>query len=385
MRAPRFNSLPQLALATAGFLVTICLLDSEALVTWAGRLEIGPVRGYALTTTGALHRTLQPLGVEQLRRVALLELDRDGWTDDPARLAAARDRPAPVAASPCRTRPPAPGPELTRPPDAALAADVPRLTPLAPLPAAEAGRPRVIALVGDSMMAVSLSDVLLRLTAGDRNIRVVRAMKSGTGLARPDVFDWMEEYPALVGDQRPDAILVAIGANDGQGLTEDGRPLAFGTQAWITVYQQRTAEFLNLLTQNGAHVLWIGLPPMRSGAYNQRSALINRIAYSVAGRSRDATWWNPQSLIGDETGGFREFLTRADGHTVRIRTLDGIHLSDEGAALLAPSLVRWLNPAAPPDQAGQPPHGPGRDPAGPRPDDGRKTRTGGRPERRAAG
>jgi hypothetical protein len=79
-------------------------------------------------------------------------------------------------------------------------------------------------------------------------------MAFGTGLARPDVFDWMEEYPAMIGSEHPDAVIVAIGANDGQGFQEDGKVLAFGSDAWVQVYQQRIAAFLSLLTQNGATV-----------------------------------------------------------------------------------------------------------------------------------
>jgi hypothetical protein len=191
-----------------------------------------------------------------------------------------------------------------------------------------------------------LSDVLLRQTAGDKNLRVVKAFKSGTGLARPDVFDWTEEYPAMIGTEKPDAIIVAIGANDGQGFVEDGKTLAFGSAAWVKAYQQRTADFLALLTQNGARVVWVGLPPMKSGSYNERAAEINRIAYSVVSQNPLATWWNPQPYIGDQVGGFRDLLTAPDGKTTRIRAADGIHLSDDGAALLAPALIHWINPVA---------------------------------------
>ena len=148
----------------------------------------------------------------------------------------------------------------------------------------------------------------------------------------------------MIGSAPPDAAIVAIGANDGQGFVENGKALAFGSDAWVKAYQQRTADFLALLTQNGAHVVWVGLPPMRSGSYNDHAAEINRIAYSVVSRNPLATWWNPQPYIGDSTGGFRELLTAPDGKTTRIRAADGIHLSDEGAALLAPLLIHWINP-----------------------------------------
>jgi hypothetical protein len=350
MRATKYNSLSQLAAVMTGFAVTILLLESGALLTWADRLDVGAARSGAVRVTAALHKALQPLGVEQVRKESLDGLDRLGWTDDPARLLAAREKSSLGVAgsnSPCMVAAHAPS-SATPKTVAPVVAGVPKITALKPLPPAAPGQTRVVALVGDSMMAVGLSDVLLRQTATDKNLRIVKAFRSGTGLARPDVFDWMEEYPAMIGDEKPDAVIVAIGANDGQGFVEDGKTLAFGSDAWVKVYQQRTTDFLNLLTQNGAHVVWVGLPPMKAGAYNDRAAEINRIAYTVVSQNPLATWWNPQPYIGDEAGGFRELETLPDGKTTRIRAADGIHLSDEGAALLVPALIGWLNPAPPP-------------------------------------
>jgi uncharacterized protein len=362
MRSLKYNSIPQLGAVLAGFALTIILLESEALLTWAQRLEIGFGRGEAVQATSLLHKALQPLGIEKLRQQGLASLDRLGWSDDPPRLNAARNRDTASSidlAHRCATmsesgRPLAPGATIAGGPTAApvrgvgipVISRVPKATALLPLPAAVADKPRVVALVGDSMMAVGLSNVLLRETAANENLHILKAFRSGTGLARPDVFDWMKEYPAMIGDQQPDVIFVAIGANDGQGLIENGEVLPFGSDAWAKAYQQRTAAFLSLLTEHGARVVWLGLPPMKSAKYDDKTAAINRIAYTVVSQYPQASWWNPLPYIGDDAGGYREFASLANGKMVRIRAVDGIHLSDEGAALLVPILVGWLNPPA---------------------------------------
>jgi len=353
MRAQRYKSLSQLAGAMAGFAIAILLLESEALLVWAERLEIGPARAEALKAATFVHKKLEPIGAETVRQQSLAALDRLGWSDDPARLAAARNRIAaihspdmpfiPTMAKQSRSTP---APANSAPPRGAavpILAALPANTPLAQLPALQGNQPRVVALVGDSMMAVGLSNVLLREAADNKNLRVIKAFRSGTGLARPDVFDWMEEYPAMLGSDKPDAIIVAIGANDGQGFVDNGKVLPFGSAEWIKVYQQRTAAFLDLLTQNGARVVWVGLPPMKSSQYDARIAEINRIAYSVVSQVPQATWWNPDFLVGDSSGKYREFESSSDGRTIRLRQPDSIHLSDEGAALLAPTLMNWLN------------------------------------------
>ena len=356
MKNARSNSLPHLAAVLAGFAIAILLLESEGLVSWADRFDVGPRRTLALRITRSIHHKLEPLHADNIRTRSLAALDRLGWSDDPARLEEARQQftgfarapQAPCTVAAARTHPQN-SPDSIRGSALPVSTGVPAKTPLPPLPAITAGNPRTVALVGDSMMAVGLSNVLLRNAANNPNLRVIRAFKSGTGLARPDVFDWMTEYPAMIGPEHPDAVIVAIGANDSQGFVEDGKPLAFGTDAWVKAYQQRTAAFLDLLTQSGAHVVWVGLPPMRSGLFNAHIAEINRIAYTVVSQYPNATWWNPQSLIGDDAGQYREFGARPDGRMTRLRETDGIHLSDEGAALLAPALMTWLN-APPPAQ-----------------------------------
>lgn len=365
MRTSRYNTLPQLANVMAGFTLTILLLESEALLRWAQRLEVGQAANIAVQATRELHRVLQPLHIEWVRREGLADLDRLGWSDDPARLQAAQriyasgapEHSQPCAAMVATASLPVPGRSAATLPHPALiplSPSTPASTPLPQLAAVTKGQPRVVALAGDSMMAVGLSDILLRETAADPNVRVIKAFRSGTGLARPDVFDWMQEYPAMIGSEHPDAVIVAIGANDGQGFIEDGKVLAFGSEDWIQVYQDRIAAFLNLLTQNGATVVWVGLPPMKSTQYNEKAAVINRVAYTVVSRTPQATWWNPLPYIGDESGRYREFQTTPDGRTTRLRAPDGIHLSDDGAMLLSSALINWLN-APPPSATAQAP------------------------------
>jgi hypothetical protein len=349
MRTPRFNSLTQLATVMAGFALSILLLESEALTVWADRLDVSRASIAAVRTTAAIHKALDPLGLEAVRRESLSGLDRLGWSDDPARLLAARNTYLSMIAQPQKACNTTRTPVITPPRGVAvpLAASVPVRTTLPQLPTTAAGKTRTLALVGDSMMAVGLSDILLRGTAADQDVRVVKAFRSGTGLARPEVFNWMDEYPAMIGDAQPDAIIVAIGANDAQGFVDNGKVLAFGSDSWVKVYQQRTALFLNMLTQNGAHVVWIALPPMKSGVYNEKIAEINRITYTVVSQYPQASWWNPAPYLGDDKGAYRDFVTAPDGKTTRIRQADGIHMSDEGAALLAPALMNWLNPTPP--------------------------------------
>jgi hypothetical protein len=197
------HSIRQLSLVVAGFVAVSLLLESDGLAHWADRLEPGPLRTVAAPTTQAIEKTLAPLGVGALRDAALKNLARVGWSDDEALLAevtteagGGKSGPAKstglnsAGSSACVTTSAAAagyagtsgagssgagaasagaagtgsaststGNGIAHAPgaDVPLANDVPKTLSLAPLPPVEPGKPRVVALAGDSMMAVGLS------------------------------------------------------------------------------------------------------------------------------------------------------------------------------------------------------------------------------------
>ena len=358
MRNFRLNhSIWHMFLTLGAFVIAILLLESDGLEKWANHLEPGPLRSAAQPAASALNRTLQPLGIAGARDRSLDEAARLGWSDDAVRLA----RVTPPVAEPAAVLQPqtahaskAPavavlGPESKSTLAAAAAApiggSIPRSGSLTPLTPIEPGRKRVVVLTGDSMMAVGFGSGLLRRASGDKNLRLLPVYKSGTGLARPDVFNWMDQYPAMLGSEKPDVVIVAIGANDGQSFVVDNKVLLFGTEQWRKTYQSRVADFLAMVESTGARVLWVGLPPMRSAPFNQRIAIVNRIAYTVVSQDPKALWWSTTTFVGDGTGSYREFAELPNGKVVRVRAPDGIHFAEEGTSSMTAVLMKWLDPA----------------------------------------
>lgn len=371
------DSARSLAWLLASFVVVGVLLEAGGLATWAERLDIGLLRSLAQPTTAALSEHLRTLGIGELRPHVLAGLARLQRDEPPAaapKLVAEVQAPAHCDTTVVRdnalvsnlltlgrptVQPPLltawPTPAASKTPGqrdgaavttslSAIAANLPAAATLDALPAVPPGQTRTVALVGDSMMAVGLSDNLLRGIARHKELRAVRAFRAGTGLSRPDTFDWMQQYPQMLGENKPDAIIVAIGANDGQSFVQDGKVLEFGSDAWVAAYRDRLNHFVDLLTKDGAQVIWIGLPPMRIAKYDARMNLINRLAYDTVSQREHVTWWNAGTLIADPQGQFREYAQRPDGSSVRLRAGDGIHLSEDGAGLLAPPLLAWLDP-----------------------------------------
>jgi hypothetical protein len=303
------------------------------------------------------------MGLEGLRSGELNTLARSGWSDDPVAVAASKTGPdepavvvrdvflmpsaATVTAS-AKIDTPAVKPVVHTPmlPLKPMAGDPPLVSVLPKIAAVRPDKTRTIALAGDSMMAVGLSSTILREAPMYKDLAIVKTFKSGTGLARPEVFNWQSEYPAMLksaapNNAKPDIVLVAIGANDGQGFVADSVTYPFGTPAWQAIYERRVEAFLQMLESDGAKVVWIGLPPMKSGAYDERIALVNRIDYAVVKASPQAIWFSSAGLVGDANGRFQDF-GQVHGSTARLRQADGIHLSDDGAVLLTSKLLPWL-------------------------------------------
>ena len=344
-----------LFLTLGGFVLAILILDSGGLANWANRLEPGLLRSVSQPAASAIKSALEPLSVAGARDRILDEAARLGWSDDAVRTARVTSSPfeqgsvqprvsPALIAPPSATNSPGSRSILAAAAASPIVASVPRSVSLTPLTPIEPGRPRVVVLAGDSMMAVGFGAGLMRRAYEDKNLRIVRAFKSGTGLARPDVFNWMDQYPAMLGSEKPDVVIVAIGANDGQSFVVDDKVLLFGSEEWRKTYQSRVAEFLGMVESTGARVLWVGLPPMRSAPFNQRIAILNRIAYTVISQDPQASWWNAASFVADASGSYQEFAELPNGSLVRLRAPDGIHLTEEGASAMTAVLMKWLDP-----------------------------------------
>lgn len=363
----RFSTVGQMAGSVAVFAALALVLESGGVYEWAQRLDLGPERTVALPVASGLHRVLGWTGLERVRKSELVGLARVGWSDDPEALAAVAAVPPPskamvpeipvatvVSAVPVdgnnvattavvkpvvvEERPTITTPDVPLKP---MVGDPPLTSALPKLPAVPAGGTRRVALAGDSMMAVGLSSTILREAPKYKDLELVKTFKSGTGLARPEVFNWQSEYPAMLKDAKPDVVLVAIGANDGQGFVENGVTYPFGSEGWKTIYQRRVQAFLDMLEADGATVVWVGLPPMKSDSYDSKIALVNRIDYAVVSASPHAIWFSSAGLIGDAKGRFQDY-GQVHGTTARLRQADGIHFSDEGATLLTARLLPWL-------------------------------------------
>ncbi len=348
-----YSNTRHLTITMLSALLGLVLLESRGLVVWADRLETGTLQHIAQPVTQWMDQRLRPLRIGEMRPAVLHQLEVIGWSESSTQLpplapTERTDLPTPATLSSIATpiTPAAPVIAALMPVADTLAA-VPTQTPLHANLSELNARPTLrIGLVGDSMMAVGLSAVLQQHWTIKGRVQFTRAYKSGTGLARPDTYNWQQQYPILIGSPPPDLVIVSIGANDAQNFVQADQVIKFGSTEWRKQYGQRVIDFMGELTQHGTQVIWVGLPPMKKAGFDQKIDQINRLTYAIVQQYPNSSWWNPAPYLVNAQGEFIEFGETQTGKTVRLRALDGIHLSNEGADRLATPLMQWLSPSA---------------------------------------
>ena len=200
-----------------------------------------------------------------------------------------------------------------------------------------------VLLIGDSMMRLP-AHAMERELAKMPDIEVATFSGIGTGLARLDAFDWLAKIDELCAAHRPKLAVVALGANDRQPMMKEDRGLVQpGTPEWDTEYAARVGRAMDRLLAGGCdRIIWLQLPPMREPVMAEFARHVNELVVAQAAQRPQVVAHDFSALVADRrTGGFTarrmDPLTAA---SISVRDIDGIHLSPEGAHLLANALIK---------------------------------------------
>ena len=211
-----------------------------------------------------------------------------------------------------------------------------------------ASHPLTLLSIGDSIgedLGFGLGDVF----STDPAVRVIQKGLEDTGLARSDYYNWPVTLEADLRQYRPGIVVVMMGANDMQSFSiGNGRYLSFSMTAgpWWQAYAARVALVMEEATSAGAHVMWVGLPPMGPGSTVPRGfpQQLNKIFLSEARSHPGVVYFPAARVLSSKTGGFTEYLS-VNGSWEQIRSSDGVHLLPPGYDLLAQALVQPMQSA----------------------------------------
>lgn len=150
----------------------------------------------------------------------------------------------------------------------------------------EAAAPDKVTVAGDSI-SVGLGAELREQLDEDHEVRVIGV--PGSGLARPDWFDWPERLDQLALEFAPDVLVFSVGSNDAQPLAAtDGAPLAQldDELGWDEEYRRRLAEVFDTFEATDTTVVWVGHVRTSEDRVGLRNRRIHRLAVEEAS-SRD--------------------------------------------------------------------------------------------------
>jgi hypothetical protein len=172
----------------------------------------------------------------------------------------------------------------------------------------------------------------------------------GTGLDRPDVFNWFLEIRRELKALHPNAVVLGFGGNDDKqymtGLPPGVAITAFDDPAWRREYGRRVGGLIDLINRAGAYVVWVGLPITRDPDQTARFDAINGVvAQEIDKRPGGAAYLDTYSLLAAPSGGYAQYLTTLSGDVQDVRAPDGVHFSPAGAAIVARQVLKDLNEA----------------------------------------
>jgi hypothetical protein len=213
----------------------------------------------------------------------------------------------------------------------------------APVPTAEkaAEKPTTVLVFGDSM-ADGVWGGLARAMVRDTSIKLIRKGRNGTGLARPDVYDWPAKLPELLDQDIPDLAIVSFGLNDRQdNFAEGRRQHYFRSDAWRQAYVERIESILKSLSDRKVRTVWVGLPVMRDPKVSKDAEYLNSI-YAEVVPKHGATFFSIWDLSSDEKKEYSSYSKGADGRMRPFRNDDGMHFTMGGYDVVARELWKTV-------------------------------------------
>jgi uncharacterized protein len=204
--------------------------------------------------------------------------------------------------------------------------------------------------VGGDSLAITPGESVINQAGATQVIGITEPVDGhvGTGLARPEIFNWPAWLADVVQRDAPDAMVLTIGSNDDQTLTGEGGVGPLLSDAWQAEYARRVGGLMDQVTANGkTRLFWVGIPQMRNFTrYDTRYKYINQIVEQEAAKRKGHVYFiDTAPLLAGPDGGYTDYLTEPDGSTVRVRTADGIHFERPGADIVAAAVLKAMNEA----------------------------------------
>ena len=200
--------------------------------------------------------------------------------------------------------------------------------------------PQTVLFAGDSIME-ELGPALAQMLAGKKNLKLVQAGRSSTGLCRPDFYDWPKAMRTLMRSEQPRTVVICIGTNDDQTVADAGVRHQFISPRWQVAYRHKVEEIINIIDGYGGTSIWVSPPIMGPDALRPRVFAIREVIRQTC-ESRNVPFIDIWPTLADANGNFQYSFIAPGGKTITLRTRDGVHIAPAGNKILAKAVLPHL-------------------------------------------
>src|SRR5262249_48362484 len=161
-----------------------------------------------------------------------------------------------------------------------------------------------------------------------KGIKVDRDAHIGTGISDTSLVDWGKLSLVQTKKDKPDAVVMFMGANEGFPMKVGTRQVKCCNADWAAEYAYRARRMMDTYRQNGAaRVYWLLLPTYRSGARNAIAHVVNAAIETAASPYRAQVRILDMGAIFTPGNKYRDAM-QVGGRDQIVRQADGIHLNE---------------------------------------------------------
>ncbi|MCZ2158018.1 DUF459 domain-containing protein [Bartonella sp. 220] len=197
-----------------------------------------------------------------------------------------------------------------------------------------------ILVLGD-FVASAVAEALKEFFTDKSNIIIINNTIPDSGLVRTDHTPWKNNISEIIEKNKPDVIIMVIGANDNQSIITPQGIFSTNEPEWLNNYKQRIIEIAESLHTSRKPWIWMGQPIFKNENLTQKMKIFNELykreIEGVGGYFIDI--WDG---FTNEQGQFSFSGYDINGKITRLRTNDGINFTFEGKRKLVSYLRKPL-------------------------------------------
>lgn len=183
---------------------------------------------------------------------------------------------------------------------------------------------------------------LNRIAKNHPRLKINGRYREGSGLARPNIYDWKARLPRTLENREIDIALIFIGANDAQDMRIDGQYLVFNSPEWKAAYTANVETMIAQLKERNIAIYWLEQAPVAQEVLDIRLQTISKIHRELAAKY-GIRFVEIRANFTTADGKFTKTGADINGNIARLRTHNGIRFIKAGNNKLAAIVLQQVN------------------------------------------